>query len=73
MNEKKFLAEFIETLGIEREVTLDTYLENISEWDSLGYALFEAFLASNYKITVAEKDIKNAKTVSDLYKTVSND
>ena len=72
MSEKEFLIDFMETVGIEEEISIDTSLSNIAEWDSLGYALFEAFSLSNYKIAIAEKDIKDAKTVSDLYKAVSN-
>ena len=72
MDEQKFLTDLIELLDTEDEISLDTNLEDIEEWDSLSYVSFVAVALSKYKVSVAKDDIKNAKTVNDLYKAVCN-
>lgn len=72
MDEKKFISEFSELIDTDEEITLDTNLEDIEEWDSLSYVSFVAVALSKYKVSVAKDDIKKAKTVNDLYKAVCN-
>lgn len=72
MDEKKFISDFIELLDTDENITLNTNLEDIEEWDSLSYVSFVAVALSKYKVAVPKDDIKNAKTVNDLYKAVCN-
>ena len=72
MDEQKFLADLAELLDTEDEISLDTNLADIEEWDSLSYVSFVAVALSKYKVAVAKEDIKGAKTVNDLYKAVCN-
>ncbi len=72
MDEHKFLADLTELLDREEEISLDTNLEDIEEWDSLSYVSFIAIALSKYKVAVAKEEIKSAKTVNDLYKAVCN-
>lgn len=72
MGEQKFLADLTELLDTEDEISLETNLEDIEEWDSLSYVSFVAIALSKYKVAVAKEAIKGAKTVNDLYKAVCN-
>lgn len=72
MNEQNFLTDLTDLLDTEEEISLDTNLEEIEEWDSLSYVSFIAIAVSKYKISVSKEEIKAAKTVRDLYKAVCN-
>lgn len=72
MDEQKFISDLVELLDTEEEISLDTNLEDIEEWDSLSYVSFVAIALSKYKVAVAKEEIKGAKTVKDLYKAVCN-
>ena len=72
MDEKKFLEDLTELLDTESTISLDSKLDDIDEWDSLSYVSFVAVALSKYKVAVAKEEIKNAKTVNDLYKAVCN-
>ena len=71
MTEEKFIEDFIDMIDTESEVTMDTKLENIEEWDSLSYVSFIANCTSKYKVMFAKEEIKAAVTVADLYKAVN--
>lgn len=70
MTEKQFLEKMMDLLDTEEEVTLDTVLADIEEWDSISLVGFLAFANnhSNSKITAAE--VRDAKTINDLYELV---
>lgn len=68
MDEKKFLEDLVELMDTEEEINMDTELASIEEWDSLSHVSFMSYVvryANNSKIT--PMDIRNAKTVRDLY------
>lgn len=67
---ENFLEEMQDLLDCEQEVTMDTVLEGIDEWDSLAYVGFMALAATSYTKTVKAGDVRGAKTVSDLYNLV---
>lgn len=70
MTEKQFLEKMVDLLDTEEEVTLDTVLADIEEWDSISLVGFLAFANnhSNSKITAA--DVRKAQTINDLYEMV---
>lgn len=68
MNE--FLSSFIDVLDTENDVRMDTVLSDLEEWDSLSRVSFIAMVKTNYGIALNLLDIKNAKTVADLYEAV---
>lgn len=70
MTEKQFLDKIVDLLDTEEEVTLDTVLADIEEWDSISLVGFLAFANnhSNSKITAAE--VRAAQTINDLYEMV---
>ena len=71
MTEEKFIEEFIDMLDAESEITMDTKLSDIEEWDSLSYVSFIANCTTKYKVMVSKEEIKNAVTVFDLFKAVN--
>lgn len=72
VDEKKFLSDLADLLDTESDISFDTNLEDIDEWDSLSYVSFVAVALSKYKVSVAKEEITAAKTVNDLYKAVCN-
>lgn len=70
MNEKIFLEKFIETLDCEENVTLNTLLRNLEEWDSLGLVSFIAMVNVEYNKNVETIKVLEAKTILDLYNLI---
>ena len=56
-----------EVLDTEMDITMDTLLGDIEEWDSLGVVTFIAMAKSACGKKVERTAIVNAKTLQDLY------
>lgn len=67
---KNFIEKLIDVMDIEEEISADTVLENLEEWDSLSLVSFMAMANSEYGKRIAPADVKMAKTVADLYELV---
>lgn len=68
MNEQDFLAKMKEdVLDTEMDITLDTQLSDIEEWDSLGVVTFIAMAKASCGKKVERAAITSAKTLQDLY------
>lgn len=67
---EQFIEKMIDVLDIEEEITADTVLEDLEEWDSLSLVSFMAMANAAYGKKVIPADVKMAKTVSDLYELV---
>ena len=67
---EKFIENLIDVMDIEEEITADTLLENLEEWDSLSLVSFMAMANSEYGKRIVPADVKMAKTVADLYELV---
>ena len=70
MTEKDFLAQMADILEIDGEVTMDTVLGDLEEWDSLSYVSFISMANATLGKKVTVKELKVANTVSDLYNIV---
>lgn len=70
MNEERFLEIMDEILDTEEELTLETVLDELEEWDSLSRIMFLAVMSDREKKIVKPGDVRNAVTISDLYKLV---
>lgn len=68
MAREKFLETFIEVLQTEEEITFETLLDDIEEWDSLSKMATIAFLDKNYSQKITFADVKEFKTVEDVAK-----
>lgn len=73
MSKEEFLEQMLDILNREEEVSLEDKLENIDEWDSLGYVAFLAMVAEYTDKTVKASEVRGAETVGDLYKLVAGE
>ena len=71
MTEQEFIEQFTELLDTEQELSLDTMLNGIDEWDSLSHVAFMAFCMTAAKGDVTSVMVKEAKSVGDLYRLVT--
>lgn len=73
MEEKDFLDELVDMMDTEMELTMDTRLADVEEWDSLSHVAFMAFVATKGLGKVTPQDVKAAETVRDLYAMMSGE
>jgi acyl carrier protein len=66
MTEEKFLAEFQNILQKEDEISMDTKLSTIQEWDSLAMMSCIAWLDKKFLVKTTFKDYKQLITIADL-------
>lgn len=66
MNEKEFTAKIREILDNEN-VTMDSVLADVEEWDSLSIVSFVAFANSSCGRRLAPAEIRECLTIRDLY------
>lgn len=66
MNKEQFLEEMVEVLQTEDEITMDTVLEDLEEWDSLSIMSTMAFLDKNFGVKTNMADYKNMTTIVDI-------
>ena len=57
-----------DVLQMEDELTMDTVLEDLDEWDSLAMMATTAFLDKNFNLKLTFNDFKNFKTIEDIAK-----
>lgn len=69
MNE--FIEKFKEALDIEGEFDVNAELEEFEEWDSMGYISVMSMLDEEYGKEVNANQLKDCKTLADLYELVS--
>lgn len=73
MTVEDFQEQMSDILNREEAVNLDDKLEDIEEWDSLGYVAFLAMAAEFTDRTIKASEVRGAKTVRDLYNLVAED
>lgn len=68
MKIKEFLQKLYKELEIEsvNELTLDTELHNLDEWDSLTLLVLISFIESEFNLNLTADEINNFEKVSDL-------
>lgn len=69
MNE--FIEKFKDALDIEGEFDINVELEEFEEWDSIGYISVMSMLDEEYGKEVNANQLKDCKTIADLYELVS--
>lgn len=69
MEIKSFIEKFAEAIEVENvvELTAETEFHDLEEWSSLSVMLLIAFFDEVYDKQIGDKDIKEAKTIQDLY------
>jgi len=67
----EFIEKFKEALDIEGEFDINVELEEFEEWDSMGYISVMSMLDEEYGKEVNANQLKDCKTLADLYELVS--
>jgi acyl carrier protein len=67
----EFIEKFKEALDIEGEFDINVELEEFEEWDSMGYISVMSMLDEKYGKEVDANQLKDCKTLADLYELVS--
>ena len=71
MNEQEFIEKMIDVMDTEEELQMDSVLEEIEEWDSLSYVSFLALCSKVAKTRVEPDEVRDAKTMRDLYQLIN--
>lgn len=67
MNEQEFIKKMVDIMDTEDEITMDSVLADIEEWDSLSYVGFLSLCASRAEKKVNAPEVREANTIRDLY------
>lgn len=67
---EKFIEKMVDILDAEEEITMDTVLEDIEEWDSLSVVTYIAMANSSYGKKIDASEVRKASTIQDLYDLV---
>lgn len=68
VNEQEFIKKMVDIMDTEDDITMDTRLEEIEEWDSLSYLAFLAMCTAGSDRKIDVSDVKQADTIRDLYR-----
>ncbi|ADQ85868.1 MULTISPECIES: acyl carrier protein [Methylovorus] len=68
-----FIEKFNEAVDFQEpvEVSADTRLETLPEWDSLAALGVIVMCDMEYKKTITGNDLSNCQTITDIYKLVA--
>ncbi len=66
MTNEEFLSKMQDVLQTEDELSLDTVLDDLAEWDSLSVMATMAFLDKDFGVKTTMKDYKNMETIGDI-------
>lgn len=73
MSEQEFIAKFAEIVEEDEEnIEMSTQLDALEAWDSLARITFIVFATDVCKKRLDGGRVREAKTVRDLYKLVSD-
>lgn len=67
MDRNVFVEKLKELLDCENEIAMETSLDDIEEWDSLGVITFLAEMNKYATSQIRADAVKNAHRVEDLY------
>ena len=68
MTNEEFLTEMQDVLQTEEDLSMDTVLDGLDEWDSLSVMATMAFLEKSFNVKTTMKDYKEMKTIGDIAK-----
>ena len=66
MTKEAFITEMQDVLQTDAELTMDTVLADLDEWDSLSMMATMAFLNKNFGVSVKIADLKTLGTIGDI-------
>lgn len=68
---EEFIEKMIDLLDTEIEISSETLLSDIEEWDSLSFVAFLAMGNASYNKKISPDNVKAARTIGDLYLLVA--
>ena len=66
MSKEEFLVKMQDVLQTDAELTMDTVLGELDEWDSLSMMATMAFLDKNFGVKMPIADIKKFVSVGEI-------
>ena len=72
MSTEEFLTNIKQILETDEDLTLETKLEDLKDWDSFSLTDFLALCDEHTSRRIETDELKDAKTVNDLYKIISS-
>ncbi|MBR2141982.1 hypothetical protein [Anaerovibrio sp.] len=67
MSEQDFIDMMVELMDTEDEITIDSVLDELEDWDSLSYVVFLARCSKDAKSHIEPQEVRDAKTIRDLF------
>lgn len=67
MTKETFLEKMADILDAEEEISFDTELSGLEEWDSLSIVSYIAMANASCGVKVDVKKVREAVTIGDLY------
>ena len=66
MTRDEFIVEMQDVLQTDEQLTVETVLADLAEWDSLAVMATMAFLDRNFGVKLSIADIKELNTIGDI-------
>jgi len=66
MTKDEFLVQMQDVLQTDDNLTAETVLDDLAEWDSLSMMATMAFFDKNFGVKIGLRDFKEMNTMSDL-------
>ena len=66
MTKEEFVVQMQDVLQTETNLTLETVLNDLDEWDSLSMMATMSFLDKNFGVKLKISDVKALKTIGDI-------
>ena len=66
MTKDEFIVQMQDVLQTDAELTMETLLADLDEWDSLSMMATMAFLDKNFGVKVKIADLKTFATIGDI-------
>ena len=73
MNKEQFIKDFAELLETEQDLSEDTVLDDIEEWDSLASVTVMVMFKQKMGLQLEAEKLHNCKTVGDIWKLSGNE
>ena len=66
MNIHEFVEQLQEELEFETKLSLDTYIKELEEWDSLSAMVLIGFVSQKFKLIITAKDIESFTSLHSI-------
>jgi acyl carrier protein len=74
MTKQEFIDLFVEELEIEdTEVSFDTELNALDEWDSMGHMIIIGLVSDNFNLKLTSDDLKKLSSINDIIDKIGAD